>query len=644
MKRIGLLKLTQSFPVRLSFFLILVTSAVFIVAFLGFYDSARKQVMDEAVAHAELAVGSTVLRVEKVLQGVEIAVNNMAWNIDGYLDSPDSMYNLTDQLLRNNPYIVGSAIAFEPYYFPEKGMQFSPYSCYSGDSIIHFQLGTEEYEYHYVDWYQIPKLLNQPYWSEPYLDDGGAGIRMSTYSKPLYDKDGKMYAVFTADISLDWFTNLVNSIKPYPRSYNFMIGRGGTYLVHHFQERILSETIFSATLDMKDPAVAQIGKAMIDGEKGMAILHNEDTLCYTFYAPIESTGWSVGLVCPQEEVLAGLNEMKFNVSVVFAIGIIVMLVCCYHIVRKQTKPLIEFAASAKKIAEGNFNASLPQIKSRDEMKMLRDSFEFMQQSLVDYTEELKLTTANRERIESELRIASDIQMGMIPKIFPPFPDRSDVDLYATLIPAREVGGDLYDFFISDEKLFFTVGDVSGKGVPASLLMAVTRTLFRNMATHLKKPHAIVRALNESITESNDSGMFVTLFLGVIDLKTGNMEFCNAGHNPPVLHHQGGGKFLETIPNIPLGVFQGFEYQMEELQLEPNTILFTYTDGVTEAEDPDKKLFTEERLLRLFGELNPIYTPKEKLEKILDMVQLHAGGAEQSDDITMLCVHYLPEKS
>lgn len=373
---------------------------------------------------------------------------------------------------------------------------------------------------------------------------------------------------------------------------------------------------------------------MINQERGAAMLQNDDTLSYAFYAPIESTGWSVGLLCPHDEVFAGLNAMKVKVCVVFAVGIIVMLVLCYHIVRRQTRPLIDFATSAQKIAEGNFRTRLPDIRSNDEMKKLRDSFDFMQQSLIEYTEELKRTTANRERIESELRIASCIQMGMIPKAFP---NRKDVDLYAALIPAKEIGGDLYDFFIHEDKLFFTVGDVSGKGVPASLLMAVTCSLFRNIAVRLKSAEAIVCSLNDSIAETNKTGMFVTLFLGIIDLKTGNMEYCNAGHNAPVLHHKGAGTFLDTVSNIPLGVLAGFEYQKQKMLLAPDTQLFVYTDGVTEAENTDKELFSDERLMKLFADPKPSKTPKEKVQE----VHTHAKDAEQSDDITLLCLHYLP---
>lgn len=644
MKRIKLPRLSQSFPARLSFLLILMTSAVFIVAFAAYYQSARSQVKNEAVAHAQRALETTILRIESVLQEVEVAVNNMAWNVEDNIHNPDSMHDLTSQLLKNNPHIVGSAIAFEPHYFATKGLRFSPYSCYEGDTIVNKQLGTEDYEYHQRAWYATPKRLNKPYWSEPYFDEGGGEMIMSTYSKPLYDKQGEMYAIFTADISLEWFTRLVNSVKPYPNAYNIMVGREGTYLIHHRPELILNQTIFSATAEMTDRSLADIGRAMINQERGMASLQNDDVLSYVFYAPIERTGWSVGIICPQDEVFAGLDRMQTRVLIIFVVGIILMLICCYHIVRRLTRPLIEFTTSIQRIAKGDFNTPLPKIQSKDEMKMLRDSFDFMQRSLIAYTEELKQTTANRERIESELRIARNIQMGMVPKVFPPFPERNDIDLAAKLIPAKEVGGDLYDFFIDGDKLYFIIGDVSGKGVPASLVMAVTCRLFRTVATHVQSPTEIAMALNDSLAESNESNMFCTFFIGVLNLTDGALHYCNAGHNVPlIISPSGEVRHLDVEPNLPLGLFEGFRYIGQECHIEKGTKILLYTDGVTEAETAKGALYSEERLLNRLHTLQNRDT-QEVIDGILNDLEAYVAGAEQSDDITMLCLNYLPVES
>ena len=211
-------------------------------------------------------------------------------------------------------------------------------------------------------------------------------------------------------------------------------------------ETHLDEPIFSATRDMKDTSVMSIGRRMVAGKQGMEVLQNDDTLSYVFYAPIK-TGWSVATVCPREEVFASLDKIQLRVVAIVCAGLVLLALVCARIIRHVVTPLSRFAGAARQIAGGDFNVPLPQSKYKDEMGQLHDAFEYMQKALVEYMDRLRRTTAHKERIESELRIASDIQMGMIPKLFPPFPERKDIDLFAVLKPAKEVGGDLYDFFI-----------------------------------------------------------------------------------------------------------------------------------------------------------------------------------------------------
>lgn len=635
LKQINLLR---SFSTRLSLFIFLVSASVFIVTFLAYYGSARSEVEEEAAKHAQSTVSNAILKIEDLLNSVEVAIKNTAWIIPKHLDDPDYMYGATQVLLKNNPFIFGSSIAFEPSFYPEKGVMYAPYSYREGDSIKSKQLGTEHYDYHYYDWYQIPKLLKEPYWSEPYYDEGGGEMMMTTYSYPLYDEKGKMYAVFTADISLDWLSEFVETIKLYPNSYNMMIGRGGTYIVHRRKERILNETIFTATLNMEDrTTLDEIGYGMIEGKTAMHSLMNDSILSYVFYAPIKSTGWSVATVCPYSDVFSGVDEMNKVVLFITIVGLLLLVAFVYYTIKHLTAPLTTFSQAAIQIAEGNFEAALPDIQSEDEMRSLRDSFAFMQKSLVAYIEELKFTTANKERIESELRIASEIQMGMVPKLFPPFPERTDIDLYAMLKSAKEVGGDLYDFFLKDNKLYFIIGDVSGKGVPASLIMAVVCRLFRTEAAHFDEPAAIVSCLNNSLAETNESNMFVTCFLGILDISSGKLRYCNAGHNAPVLLTRRNDVFYMNVkPNLPLGLFADFPYEGEETLLDKKSTLFMYTDGVTEAENVKSELFSEERLLDLLKSSQK-KKANELIGLILEEVHAYAGEKEQSDDITMLCI-------
>ena len=636
--------ITRSFSTRVSVYILLISGAVFCIAFLVFYNSARRQVQIEAERRAMVSLDNTVLRIDEVLHSVEVALANNAWQVMDNIHRPDSMYGIVRRLLEDNPVIMGSAIAFEPDYYSSKGHFFSPYAYRRGDTIAYKQLGVESYDYHYMDWYQIPKLLNKPYWSEPYFDTGGGEEIMTTYSLPLHDKDGQLYAIFTADLSLEWLSQKVSSLKLYPDSYNLVIGRSGTYLVHPYPERILTETIFTATYAMKDTTIAGIGHRMIAGEKGLATIQNDSlSTSYIFYAPVERTGWSVAAACTYDDIFAGVDRIRNRIVIIAATGLFLLLIFCLYAIRQLVHPLTRLANSTRIIAQGNLEIPLPPLRKRhDEMGMLYEAFGHMQRSLSEYMKELAVTTANKERIESELRIASQIQMEMVPKIFPPFPERKDIDLYATILPAKEVGGDLYDFFVEDDCLFFTVADVSGKGIPASLLMVVTRSLFRTMASHLKTPAAIVASLNDALSESNESGMFVTMFLGVLDLKTGVLAYCNAGHNPPVLFtQQGQVSFLQVKPNIPLGLLNGFSYCEQNLILTVDSSLFLYTDGVTEAENPDKQLFSDQRLLDTLNKL-AAGNPTSIVGQMMQQIQAHAAGAEQSDDITMLCLHYIPQ--
>ena len=224
---------------------------------------------------------------------------------------------------------------------------------------------------------------------------------------------------------------------------------------------------------------------------------------------------------------------------------------------------------------------------------------------------------------------------LLPKSFPPYPERNDVDLHATLVPAKEVGGDLYDFYIRDEKMFFCIGDVSGKGIPASLVMAITRTLFRNVSARESKPHSIVSAMNNTLAEDNQNNFFVTLFVGVLDLPTGVLSYCNAGHEPPIIINETATP-LRVDSNLPIGAISQWHYTMQEITITPHTTIFLYTDGVTEAKDAAHNQFGRQRMLR---ELTSNANPKTIVDNMTAAIHSFVGGARQSDDITMMAVCY-----
>jgi sigma-B regulation protein RsbU (phosphoserine phosphatase) len=264
----------------------------------------------------------------------------------------------------------------------------------------------------------------------------------------------------------------------------------------------------------------------------------------------------------------------------------------------------------------------------------------MGESLKKYIRDLTETTAAKERIESELSIAHDIQMSILPKIFPAFPERKEFDIYAIIEPAREVGGDLYDFFFMDDThLCFVIADVSGKGVPASLFMAVAKTFIKATAKESMSPDQILYRVNNELCRDNDTGMFVTIFLGILDTNTGEVFYSNGGHNPPLtIGRDGRAEFLSISPGLVLGAQENFEYVAGRLVLKEGETLFMYTDGVTEAMNPADELFSEERLLHSLMALSakPI---GEMIGGLTEEIIFFAQGAPQSDDITMMALKY-----
>lgn len=277
------------------------------------------------------------------------------------------------------------------------------------------------------------------------------------------------------------------------------------------------------------------------------------------------------------------------------------------------------------------------LRSAKRLKIAHTELEKTHSELLTAYDQLEETTAAKERIESDLRIARDIQKSMVPSTFP---DRPDLDIYASMTPAKEVGGDLYGYLLQDDKLYFVLGDVSGKGVPASLFMAQATRLFRTLAAQQMMPAEICTRINDALSgEDNEAGMFVTMFMGLVDLKTGHLDFCNAGHNPPVLVESGKAAFIEMLPNAPIGLWPGMQYEGEELQSIMDMPLFVYSDGLNEAENRQQEQFSDERLVEIL-EKTPFESSKQMIELLSTEVEKHRDGAEPNDDLTMLCVRVL----
>ncbi|MGE5428588.1 MAG: SpoIIE family protein phosphatase [Methylococcaceae bacterium] len=618
--------------------------ALFFFTFLVNYYFTRNTIKETTQVNAVLLADKTVSRIEQELLTVQTIPQNLVWMLESANLPKDSISNFLKRIVQNNPNIYGTTIAFEPYYFIQEGRYYAPYAYRDGDTIKTMKLGSESYEYFFMDWYQIPGMLQKPYWTEPYFDEGGGNIVMSTYSVPFYryEKGKRLLAgVVTVDISLEWLTKIIQSVKIFDTGYAFLLSANGVIVSHPNREYIMNETVFTIARERADDHLVEIGRGMVTGKSNFTFVDLPTGGNYSmYYTSLLSNKWSLGVIYPNREMYAPLKHITILLFAIIIGGLFLLSAFIIQIVNRITAPLKQFALSAKTIASGNFNTQLPGIKTHDEMLELHNSFEFMQKSLADYVVQIQQTTSAKEKIESELRIAREIQMSMIPHIFPAFPNIPQIDLFAILQPAKEVGGDLYDFFfIDDTRLCFVIGDVSGKGVPASLFMAVTRTLLRSVADKKDTPADIITKLNKSLSFNNESCMFVTFFLGIIDINTGEVEYSNAGHNPFILIQSGNNSHYRKMGSgMVLGAFEDIKYINERLTLNHNDAIFMYTDGVTEAMNHQQHLYGEKRLLELIQRSGSMAIP-ELVDETLNDLSGFVNGNEQSDDITILALRF-----
>ena len=637
----------RKLSVRVSLWVVMFAAIIFIAALSFLFYQSREAVRQEAINQATQILDKTSLRVEGILNRVEVASNMTGWLVQRHPDRADSMFVYSRSLLQNNPDFYNCSIAFEPYYFQNYGRYFSAYSKHVGDTIRTTQGGSDHYQYFFMDWYLMPTLLDHPCWTEPYVDLDVAtntSEMVTSYCRAIKDKHGKLIGVINTSLSLNWLSQTISAVKPYPNSYSIMIGRGGTFFVHPDSTKITRQTIFTQTMETPDTAMVALGHAMQRGEEGMKQMELGGEKCYVFYEPLGQTGCSMAIVCPESDIFGGFDRLRRTVMTIVLVGLLLMLYFFIRIITRELSPLRRLAVEAETIASGQFDTQLPDFQRTDEIGQLSHSFAGMQQSLVKYIDELKNTTAQKASIESELQVASGIQMGMLPKKFPTYPERDDVQLYASLTPAKEVGGDLFDFYFRDEKLFFCIGDVSGKGVPASLFMAVTRAVFRTVSARESMPDHIMAALNQTMVDMNETNMFVTLFIGVLDLPTGRMHYCNAGHDAPLLVGAGVGQ-LSCDANIPVGVMPSWKYTLQEAQIFTGTTIFLFTDGLTEAEDATHNQFRMERINDVAAQALAHHQqePRQLIGLMTDAVRQFVGDAEQSDDLTLMAIQYIKQQ-
>lgn len=560
------------------------------------------------------------------------------------------IYELLGDNVRRHDMIYGSALAFEPYAFRPDMMLFSPYVYGSGTELKALDIGLDSYDYRdgSWEWYSAVAREGQAQWTDAYFDQGAGNVLMTTYAAPVR-RGGRFVGVATVDVMLD---RLQAEATRELEGHNFaIVGRSGKYLAHYDPESVMSDSIQEQAVQIDDPGWWAIIAELLAGQTGFGELEDfgiggETTpgQSWVFYTPIEETGWYLLSVIPEAVSTAELRSYLVTGTAGLVLTVILAFVFVWIVSSRMTRPIRELAAAVSNVARGKLDTPIRNIRSLDELGRLSIGFNQMLKNLNKYIEREGRAAAAREVVERELEVARDTQRSLLPRVFPPFPERREFDLHALNQPARHVGGDFFDFFLVDSRrLMFTVADVSGKGVSAALVMAVTRTIIRNLGRSGKSPAEILEETNALLIESQKRSAFVTVFLGCYDTGSGTIVYANAGHTPPYRIDISGevskcGQATGTI----VGMLQNTRYYEGEIRLRLGDTLVLFTDGIPEARTPGGEFYGQERLRALLEALAKA-GPRELCEQVVESVSEFQQG-NLADDLTILALKRTPRAS
>ena len=391
------------------------------------------------------------------------------------------------------------------------------------------------------------------------------------------------------DLSLSWLGDRLNRSHIYPSSYDIFLTPEGKYITGPSSYEIAPANERVKVMNMVNDSTLKKFSFSNGRFKMFEFVDDYEKLCYVYHTKMEDEPyWQIAVICEDNEVYGKLYSMSRFMLIMTIIAWLIMGIIIWRAIKGHIR--------------------------------------------------LQQADAERQQIENELSIARKIQEEMLPKTFPPYPERNDIDIFGSLTPAKDVGGDLFDFFLSDEKLFFCIGDVSGKGIPAAMVMTMTHSLFRMATSRDDNLASIMQNINETFCKGNNSGMFVTMFIGILDLPTGKLRYCNAGHEIAFLVSEENIRPLDLIANMPIGVFSDFKYESQEEVMESGTTLFTYTDGLTEAMNEERKRYGIARVEEAITSSLSIM-PKDLITHIDKDVHKFVKEAPQSDDLTMLAIKY-----
>lgn len=595
--------------------------------YVSFYYSEviKNQLQNES----ELLTTLVVRQIENMQQNTERSVASFVRAIEVFNPSENKIYQyMEDALETAEGNIYGMAFAYPP-----KTKIASPYVYVKDNKIIRMNLA-DHYKYYEWQWFTAPVAEKKPVWSLPYYDQYAGKELMTTYSYPIYEKNS-LIGVLTADVSLTWLKDYLELIS-HNNEYIFILANdNGVYISYPKSEKIGSSII----TETKNPQIKKIAEKMLKGQTGTDSFSRDGDDFYVNYTTIPSVNWSIGVVFNADKASNLIRGLEVKSLAILLIGLLFILILIILVSHSITAPILKLSDYVVRVGKGELADTVPIAKGKDEIAILARSFAKMQKELAQYIKALKVSVAEKEKINSELRLARDIQKSFLPhKDEKNIDPRFDID--ATLKPAREVGGDLYDFFMIDkENVCVVIGDVADKGVPASIYMAVTLTALRAFARLGPSPALILTHLNNYLVSYNDSNMFVTLLCLMINLKTGEVLVSDAGHGMIYRLKKDALVKPKLEKNLALGVSEDIVFSESSFKLSKGDILFLYTDGVSDLLNADDNSLDEANLQKILTEVNNENKSSEILAEIEDKIKKFVRKKENDDDTTMVLFAY-----
>lgn len=620
--------------------LILITAVVMGFTLSRIYQYASASIRDQELAELGLYSQRIAAEFDSLAQ-IALTTANVLSQDQG--SGEEDYYGLLYDSVADNPLVYGAAIAFEPFAYHDDIRLFSPYVFGEASDLTAIDIGADSYDYAdgSWEWYSGVSEAGHALWTEPYFDEGAGNVLMTTFSAPFY-RDGLFAGVTTVDVRLD---ALHEDAALQFEGENFMIlSQSGRFISHYNRDIELNTSLRDQASLQNNPAYSEAVNHILSGGRGVDSVNNlylngelvkGESL--VFYTPVDSTGWTLTSILPSAEMTRELRQQIQLGIYGLALMVILIIILTLYVSSRLSRPIKRLSLAVSDVARGKLDTSIEKIQSMDELGKLSVGFNRMLKNLKKQVELQGQQTAARQLMEKELQMARETQQSLLPTTFPPFPERKEFELHAVSKAAQHVAGDFFDFFlINPKQLVFVIADVSGKGMAAALVMAVTRTIVRNLAQSGKTPAAILSETNELLRESHSGSAFVTIFLGIYNTTNGRIIYANGGHSPPLCISKNGrvspvGAATGTI----VGMLENQEYSNAELRLQPGETLLLFTDGLPEARSPSGEFYGEGRI-RSFMEEHSQESPAElcnRLEKEICKFQ----KMNLADDLTILAL-------